>query len=200
MSWVLQGADWLAVCVCQIDYKIMKNVANIITISRIITAALLFFAKPLSALFYALYTICGITDILDGAVARVTHTQSKTGALLDSIADLVFCAAAVIKLFRTAVTVLPDWIYAVIVLVAAMRIAAYIIGGVKYHTFASRHTYMNKLTGAALFAVPYFFNCGIEIVCVIVSVCAVISAAEELIMNIKSDRFNPDRKSLRSVD
>lgn len=178
----------------------MKNIANIITISRIITAAFLLFAAPLSALFYVLYTICGITDILDGAFARVTHTESKMGALLDSMADLVFVAVSVIKLFGTAVTVFPDWIYAVIVLVAVVRIAAYIIGGVKYHTFASRHTYMNKLTGAALFAVPYFFNYGIKIVCVIVAICAVISAVEELIMNITSERFEPDKKSLRSVD
>ncbi|MGN0106749.1 MAG: CDP-alcohol phosphatidyltransferase family protein [Hominilimicola sp.] len=178
----------------------MKNIVNMITVSRIITAAFLFFAKPLSALFYALYTICGITDMLDGTVARVTHTESKTGAILDSIADLVFCVAAVIKLFGIVVSVLPDWIYAIIVLVAAVRIAAYIIGGVKYHTLASRHTYMNKLTGAALFAVPYFFNHGIGIVCAIAAVCVVISAAEELVMNIKSDTFDPDRKSLRSVD
>ena len=182
------------------DCKNMKNIANIITVSRIITASLLFFAKPLSALFYALYTICGITDMLDGAVARAVHTESKTGALLDSIADLVFVAVYAIKLFETAIAVLPDWIYVVVVLVAVVRIAAYIIGGVKYHTFASRHTYMNKLTGAALFAVPYFFNHGIGIICVVASALAVISAAEELIMNITSERFEPDKKSLRSVD
>lgn len=140
--------------------KNMKNSANIITISRIIISVCLLFAEPLSGCFYVLYTVCGITDVLDGAVARVTHTQSKTGAMLDSVADLVFCAAAVIKLYRAALSVLPNWIYAAIIAVALVRITSYIVGWLKYHKFVSRHTYLNKLTGAVLFVVPYFFNCG----------------------------------------
>ncbi len=179
----------------------MKNTANIITISRIFIAVWLIFIKPLSPCFYILYAVCGLTDMIDGTVARITNTQSKTGALLDSVADMVFCAVAAVKLLPTAFSVMPDWIYAVILLVITIRTAAYVTGFLKYHKFASRHTYLNKLTGFALFIVPYFLST--RIVWVIAAFLAVISAGEELIMNMKLKQFEPDRKSiitLRSVD
>ena len=72
----------------------MKNLANIITVSRIGLAVWMIFTEPLSPCFYILYAVCGLTDMIDGTVARITNTQSKMGALLDSVADMVFCAVA----------------------------------------------------------------------------------------------------------
>ena len=65
----------------------MKNTANIITISRIFIAVWLIFIKPLSPCFYILYTVCGLTDTIDGTVARITNTQSKNCAVFFKYAD-----------------------------------------------------------------------------------------------------------------
>lgn len=37
-----------------------------------------------------LYSLCGVTDVLDGFLARKLHTESKAGEWLDSFADLFF--------------------------------------------------------------------------------------------------------------
>ena len=64
--------------------------ANVITLMRIGLAISLLFIRKYSPLFLILYSICGFTDILDGYIARKTRTESKFGAKLDTIADLLF--------------------------------------------------------------------------------------------------------------
>ena len=68
------------------------NTADIITMLRIAGAMLLVFLRPLSAGFLSVYTITGLTDVLDGWIARRTKAASDFGAKLDSIADLLFFA------------------------------------------------------------------------------------------------------------
>lgn len=46
--------------------------ANILTISRIFLSVLLMCTHPLSCSFYILYVLCGLTDAVDGFVARKT--------------------------------------------------------------------------------------------------------------------------------
>ena len=55
-------------------------------------------AAPLSTAFWACYLGGGISDLLEGALARWLKTKSAAGAKLDSAADLVF-AAAIMKPF-----------------------------------------------------------------------------------------------------
>lgn len=77
---------------------ILKNVANILSGSRIIISFLLLFFQAMSVPFLILYACCGVTDMLDGAIALKTNTESKLGATLDSIADLVMVVVVLVKL------------------------------------------------------------------------------------------------------
>lgn len=70
--------------------KHRRNCANIITFFRVVGIILLLTMKPLSPSFFLLYTATGLTDVLDGWIARKTKTASDFGARLDSIADLLF--------------------------------------------------------------------------------------------------------------
>jgi len=72
----------------------IKNIANMITLTRIIGTFSLLLFKPLSLIFQFLYVVCGLSDILDGYIARKTRTVSQTGMVLVSIADLVFLVIA----------------------------------------------------------------------------------------------------------
>ena len=63
--------------------------ANLLTLTRIPLALCLLFTAPLSTSFFFLYTLAGITDMLDGPISRRTHTASRSGARLDSLADVV---------------------------------------------------------------------------------------------------------------
>ena len=50
--------------------------ANLITGGRILCSVFLLFPQVFSPAFYALYLTAGLTDMLDGAVARKTQTVS----------------------------------------------------------------------------------------------------------------------------
>ena len=67
-----------------------KYIANIITGSRAIFSLPLLFISLSSAWFYALYLLCGLTDMIDGTIARKTGAVSKFGARLDTASDFVF--------------------------------------------------------------------------------------------------------------
>ena len=55
-----------------------------------------------SVVFCLIYGFCGISDIADGWLARKLKCVTKTGALLDSLADICFVACCAWKL-------LPMW-------------------------------------------------------------------------------------------
>ena len=57
----------------------MKHIANIITGSRIVFSIALLLFPPLSSAFYVLYAAAGLTDMIDGTVARKTNTVSDFG-------------------------------------------------------------------------------------------------------------------------
>ena len=74
-----------------------KHIANIITGSRIVLSLPLLFIPLSSAWFYALYLLCGLSDMIDGTVARRTSSASEFGARLDMVSDFVFMSVALIK-------------------------------------------------------------------------------------------------------
>ena len=79
--------------------KRLFTLPNMLTCLRMVGAAsLLFFALPSSA-FYAVYAISGITDMLDGFLARAMKQESEFGSRLDSVADLLFYSVMIFKVF-----------------------------------------------------------------------------------------------------
>ena len=66
----------------------LKNLPNSITVMRMVGTVSLLFTKPMSLCFYIVYTITGLTDVLDGFFARKFKVTSDFGAKLDSIAAL----------------------------------------------------------------------------------------------------------------
>ena len=64
--------------------------ANTITFFRIAAGIVLLFCPAFSPAFTVFYIAAGLSDMLDGFVARKTDTVSKLGAKLDTIADFVF--------------------------------------------------------------------------------------------------------------
>ncbi len=168
---------------------------NAISALRIICAITLLFLEPLSVLFLATYVVCGISDFLDGYIARRTKHVSQFGATLDSIADVIFFGVLLIifiPLLKISLW-MRIWIGAIIMI----RISSLIIGAVKYRTLVFIHTYANKVTGMALFCFPFLYNyLGLPVTVMLLCGMAGISATEELIINIISKRPSRDRKSI----
>lgn len=76
------------------------NVANFLTISRVI--AIPFFIVSLTyhhnGVALAIFVACGLTDGLDGFIARAYHQRTKIGAFLDPLADKLLLTSSFVTL------------------------------------------------------------------------------------------------------
>ena len=172
------------------------NVPNIITFLRIIGTFALIFIKTFSLAFYILYSLCGISDVLDGYIARKTNTQSTFGAKLDSVADLSFYFVMIIKVLPDIVIQMSIGAWIVIGIIVLLRVASYILAGVKYHSFSSVHSILNKLCGFCVFTIPYvillpFRKSALYTIIII----AVFAALDELIQHMKNNKQKTNTKS-----
>ena len=130
----------------------MKRIPDMITCLRMAAALCFLFVKPLSGAFFCLYGAAGLSDILDGWLARRLKTVDRRGAVLDSIADLMVAVALTVVL----VPVLPweKWAACWICGIAAVRLASAAVGFVRFRQMVFLHTWSDKVTGLLLFALP----------------------------------------------
>ena len=134
-------------------FQIMKKyIANIITGSRIVFSLPLLFIPLSSVSFYALYVLCGFTDMIDGTIARKTGAVSKFGAKLDTISDLVFMFVCSIKILP--ILHIPAWLWIWIALIASVKILNIVLVLIRKKKLISIHSVLNKITGLALFLLP----------------------------------------------
>ena len=126
--------------------------ANVITGLRILVSAVLVFCPVFSPIFYVLYLIAGLSDMVDGIIARKTNSVSEFGSRFDSIADFVFVAVCLIKILP--VIDIPVWLYVWTAVIALIKIINIISGVAKQKIYVAVHTTMNKVTGMLLFMLP----------------------------------------------
>ena len=158
---------------------------NCITSLRIVGAISLAFMKPFTTLFYVIYSICGLSDMLDGTIARATGTTSEFGSKLDSVADLLFYSIMMIKIMPVLWRVLPRWIWIIVGVILAIRLASYIVAAVREKKFASVHSIFNKMSGAAVFGIPYFILLPIGTAyCLLVAAITGIASTQELVFHL----------------
>ena len=156
-------------------------IANCITISRLLLSLALFAISPSTPLFTGFYLLCGVTDMLDGFIARKMHTESKLGELLDSVADLFFAASYVVKILPKLHV--PFWIWIWTAAIAAAKLYGILQRSQKEQRFCIAHSFFNKLTGLLIFLLPLTVPV-LDVAYSTVTVCAVatLTAAEEILM------------------
>ena len=126
--------------------------ANVITGCRIFFSAILFWVPVFSPAFYGCYLAAGFTDMIDGTLARKLGTESEFGSKFDTIADIVFVAAAAYKVFPVMEIPKGIWIWTGVI--ALIKVINIISGFVVEKQFVSVHTAANKLTGLLVFLLP----------------------------------------------
>ncbi|MEF2838160.1 MAG: CDP-alcohol phosphatidyltransferase family protein [Oscillospiraceae bacterium] len=129
-----------------------KQIANIITLCRILGSIVLLFCPVFSACFYGLYLFCGLTDMVDGTVARKMGAVSTFGAKLDTVADFLFVIASFVKL--VPVIRIPVWIWVWAAVIAMGKLVTLVWGFTQMKQMPSLHTIANKATGLCLFLLP----------------------------------------------
>ncbi len=154
----------------------MKHLPNILSSLRMVGAVALLLSNVSSSLFLVLYIVCGISDIADGWLARKIKCCTRTGALLDSLADFCFVACCAWKL--VPIFELPQWLWLWAGVIVAIKVVNQLSALVKYGHCCFPHTLANKVTGFLLFiAVPMTF-CTVIPITIVASV-ATIAAIQE---------------------
>ena len=173
------------------------NTADTITSVRIAASLFLLFLPLGSVGFLAVYTLTGLTDVLDGWLARKTGTVSDFGARLDSAADLLFYAILLLRLSPVLWRLLPASIWYAVAAIVLVRLAAYVTAAVKYHRFAAMHTWLNKLTGAAVFLLPYMLAATTgTLYSWSLCVLAFAASVEELVIHLCQPYYQAGRKTV----
>ena len=154
----------------------MTQLPNIITLLRITGSLGLILCDVTGVVFWIIYGLCGISDIVDGWLARKLKCVTKTGALLDSLADICFVACCAWKLLP--ILDLPQWLWLWAGVIVAIKVVNQISAFTMYGRCCFPHTTANKATGFQLFiAVPMTFFTVIPIA--IVAAIATFAAIHE---------------------
>ena len=137
---------------------------------------LLLFIPLTSAWFYALYLPCGLSDMIDGTVARKTNSASEFGARLDTVSDFVFMSVALIKFVPHLH--IPVWLWIWIGIIALIKLGNAALGFVRTKKLISPHTILNKVAGLFLFLLPVTISFvdltyTLPIVCTLATVAAI---------------------------
>ena len=90
--------------------------------------------------------------MIDGTIARKLGTDGEFGEKLDTMADIVFVAAAAYKILPVMEIPKDIWIW--IGVISLIKIINIISGFVVAKQFVSVHTVANKITGLLVFLLP----------------------------------------------
>lgn len=138
------------------NYICMRYIPNILSLIRIpLSLSLLLFVSNYYG-FMILYSLCGLSDILDGYVARRMNLQSTRGAKLDSLADLIIYTVVIIMLCLWDFNALADFI-PFLTPVALLRGANIGIMYRKFYQLGAIHTIGNKIVGLLIYCIPFIY-------------------------------------------
>jgi cardiolipin synthase len=95
--------------------KLTINIPNILTVLRILVTPLfvIFLIRDLHGYALLAFVFAGISDGLDGLVARMFNQRSDLGAVLDPIADKLLLTAAYLSL--GILRDIPGWLAVVVI-------------------------------------------------------------------------------------
>lgn len=113
------------------------NIPNILTIIRIFLVPVylfVFYTVEKNRILYAgtIYILAGLTDVLDGYIARKYNMISKVGAALDPLADKLMTFAVLISF--TSAKLIPPWV----LLVLGIKEILMILGGFVLYLFKEK--------------------------------------------------------------
>jgi cardiolipin synthase len=132
------------------------NIPNFLTLLRIILVPLLviFLINKLFLKALILFTCLGLTDALDGFLARILKQQTVLGAYLDPIADKVlittcFLALAILK-------VIPGWLAVVVVSRDVIILLGIAILSIMKVSFQVQPLFVSKVTTTLQIGTVFF--------------------------------------------
>ncbi len=110
------------------------NIPNILTLARIVITPFIVFAimEGEAVLALILMGIAGITDMLDGAIARYLNQRSTVGAFMDPLADKLMLISTIVTLYLT------DQIPLFLFLAVIFRDLVIMVGAIAYEVVTGK--------------------------------------------------------------
>jgi cardiolipin synthase len=122
------------------------NFPNILTLIRVLLIpvfVILILDKSFWAALIA-FAIAGITDGIDGLIARLTHQRTELGAYLDPIADKLLLSAAFITL--AIIEILPGWLTVIVITRDVIILVGFLLLILTNHRPKIRPSLVSKVT------------------------------------------------------
>ena len=167
----------------------VKRIPDLMTGLRILLASAMLLARDVLWLFWLLYFLCGITDVLDGLLARRLNAQTLLGARLDSGADAAFAAALALSWLPRQR--LPLWALAAAAGIALIKLCSGLLCRIRFGEWSFLHTYLSKAAGAAVFAaLPLTELLPLKLTIGPACAVAAVAALEELIVMARLPRLD----------
>ena len=164
----------------------MRHLPNVISALRIAGAICLLFCDVTGWPFWVLYALCGVSDMVDGWLARKLHSETKAGSILDSVADIVFVACCAIRLLP--VLEIPVWLWIWAGVIVIIKIVNQISALAVCKRFCFPHTLVNKLTGLLLFLTLPAAFCSVIPIAVVAAIATFAAVQEGHYIRTKHDR------------
>lgn len=178
----------------------MFYLVNSLTFYRLLSAPVLMFLVIYnqSGVFKYLLAVSFLTDAIDGFLARRFNVRTDFGAKLDSIADQLTVAAAIIgMIFFKPGIIANEKILVVLLLILFLIQTAMAL--VRYHRISSFHTYLAKIAAIAqalFFMVLFFLPQPSFIVFYVAVILTAIDLIEEIILVLILPKWEANVKGL----
>lgn len=127
----------------------MRNIPNILSVMRLLlvpVAVWLILEHDLGAAFWV-FVIAGVTDAVDGTLARVLDARTKLGAFLDPLADKALLVSVYVALGVAGF--LPSWLVILVVFRDALIIGGAILYEIMYGDLHMQPLWISKANTVA---------------------------------------------------
>lgn len=124
------------------------NIPNLISLLRIILVPIIVILLIQGSFLKALivFVVAGLSDALDGFLARVLHQQTVLGAYLDPIADKALLASSFITL--SVLHIIPSWLAVIVISRDFIILLGISVLSIMSTSVEIRPTFVSKVTTA----------------------------------------------------
>ena len=132
------------------------NIPNFLSLLRVILVPVIviFLIQESYAKALIVFVIAGLTDALDGAVARLLNKQTKLGSFLDPLADKILLSTSFIAL--AIFGLIPSWLAVIVISRDFMILLGIMILYMMSVTYEIKPVFVSKVTTTLQIATVFF--------------------------------------------
>ena len=132
------------------------NIPNFLSLLRIILVPVIviFLIQGLYAKALIIFVIAGLTDALDGAVARLLNKRTKLGSFLDPLADKILLSTSFISL--AIFGLIPSWLAVIVISRDFIILLGLLILSMMSITYEIKPVFVSKVTTTLQIATVFF--------------------------------------------